>query len=838
MISRATRGRAAAALLTSALTALCLSGTPAAGGLPAAHGPRPAATAPPAAGPPPAPAVAAPSTTARTNPVDAEEPAEPLALDDVAPAVLDPEDDLTVTVTLTPTTDVEDGTLALALDPTIPLSRSVLAAWQSGEGPSGYASRTEVELDGTVAAGESRTVELEVPAEELGLVAGRDEWGPRGLEVVLTDAGEVEEVVRSVVVWGAPAESLEPLPVGLLVPATSGSVADPALVPGLGPGTAGAPDDPAPTGSEAPPASEAPTGGGSEPPTDGPPATETPSDRAAPGEVPSGEPPSDASTTTAPDAASGSGSTTDPGAASAQDAPSAVLTLAQAVAGTGASLALDPVLLDGAGSPSGTALTELAEDDRLLALPAGDADLAALAHLERPDLAQRLTNDGVDRIGMLTGHVVPSLAWPAGEEVDASTVELAHDGSTSVTVLPGPVLAPVADLTYTVSGRADVELGGARGLTAPALVAEERASSLLAGTLMPWSTGSPVELSAVQSRQLLLADLAVVFRERPSDPRPLLLTYDRSSPADPAVVGDVARALADAPWVDLLALGDLMDTPPASDEALSLPDRTVGPGEIDAAGLARAEETERLAAAVATMTDTPPPAVAGATLAVRTAVSAGWRDDAAGREALVTGWRDSLSAATHAVRPTPTSPINLIASTADLPVRVENEGDFDARVTVVVDPDDPRLEAPEGVEIVVPAGGQETALVPVSAIGSGDLPVRIRLVTPDGEQIGSAATIVVRVRAGWEGTAVTIAGVVLALLVVVGLARRIRRGVRVPTGDATPVIAGDPGAPTVHVTGEQPAVVDDGPRAGDGADRPEHPPRATSEDDDERNDER
>ncbi|MGC5627802.1 DUF6049 family protein [Georgenia sp. Z1344] len=729
--------------------------------------------------------------TARTAPGDPADPAPPLGLDDVSPAALDPGEDLTVTVTLTPTSDVDDGVLTLALDRSIPISRSVLAAWQSGEDPSGHPAVETAELDEPLAAGESRTVELEVPADDLGLVEGVHEWGPRGLEVVLTDAGEVVEVLRTAVVWGAPAGSLEPLPVGLLVPATSGTVGDDSLVPGLGPDPAAsdtAPATPPPDDDESASA-ESPSG-------------EAPSSN----EVPPAESPSDAA---------GTGTTTD------TDAPPAgrgVLALADAIAGTGATLALDPVLLDGTGTAAGTALPELAEDDRLLALPAGDADLAALAHLDRPDLAQRLTSDGVDRIGVLTGHVVPSLAWPATEEVDTETVELAHDASAGVTVLPGPVLTPASDLTYTVSGRADVELGGARALPAPALVTEERASALLEGTVLPWSTGDETSLSDVQARQLLLADLAVVFRERPSDPRPLLLAYDRTTAPEAAVVGDVAHALADAPWVELTSLAELRLAPAASTDPLSLPDRVVGAGELGSAELERAEATERLAAAVATMTDPPHPVTASAALAVRTAVSAGWRDDPTSRETLVGGWFHTLTTATHAVRATPTSPINLIASTADLPVRVVNDGETDARVTVVVDPDDPRLEAPEGVEIVVPAGGQETALVPVSAIGSGDLPVQVRLVTPDGDQIGDAATIVVRVRAGWEGTGVRIAGLVLALLVVVGLVRRIRRGVRVPTGDATPVIAGDPGAPTVHVTGEQPAVTDDVPRVGTDAD--------------------
>ena len=50
------------------------------------------------------------------------------------------------------------------------------------------------------------------------------------------------------------------------------------------------------------------------------------------------------------------------------------------------------------------------------------------------DLAAELTTRAVDRIGELTGHVVPSLAWPATDSPDASTVELADDVDASVRI--------------------------------------------------------------------------------------------------------------------------------------------------------------------------------------------------------------------------------------------------------------------------------------------------------------------------------------------------------------------------------------------------------------------
>jgi len=78
---------------------------------------------------------------------------------------------------------------------------------------------------------------------------------------------------------------------------------------------------------------------------------------------------------------------------------------------------------------------------------------------------------------------------------------------------------------------------------------------------------------------------------------------------------------------------------------------------------------------------------------------------------------------------------------------------------------------------VQPAAVQRVA-VPVRAVANGDTEVEIALSAPDGTSLGSPVVVPVRVRADWETRGLLVVGAVLALVLVSGLVRTIRRGRR------------------------------------------------------------
>src|SRR5690606_34409519 len=147
------------------------------------------------------------------------------------------------------------------------------------------------------------------------------------------------------------------------------------------------------------------------------------------------------------------------------------------------------------------------------------ADAAALALAGRSDLLADVAaarDDALADAGLDAGT---ELAWPVGTSPDEETLGALAAAGAGAVVLPADHVAALSQLTYTPSARADVV---ADGTTLPAVLTDERLSSLLAGRLLPVNPDADqavVTLDPLTARQYLLAETAVAARERPADRR-------------------------------------------------------------------------------------------------------------------------------------------------------------------------------------------------------------------------------------------------------------------------------------------------------------------------------
>ncbi|MDD9206661.1 DUF6049 family protein, partial [Georgenia sp. 10Sc9-8] len=416
----------------------------------------------------------------------------------------------------------------------------------------------------------------------------------------------------------------------------------------------------------------------------------------------------------------------------------------------------------------------------VLVLPWADADVAALASADRVDVlteARQRAGDVAEDLGSVRDDVV----WPVGDGTDQDTVAAAAESGATAVVLPGSHLPPADVLTYTPSGRAE--------LTTPAgpvqaALADERLSAVLRGRGQAVAAGpdeEPTELDDLTARQLLLADTAVIARERPAEARSLLLALPRETEDRPTTVRLAERldVLQDAPWVELSPLSDLLDldVPAVSYEALPalLPP---APEAIDAGTLRTVDSTLADVEAFASATEEPEAFLRRYTRTLGPAVATAWRQAPAARDTLVREVAEEVDDLDEQVVAEPSSTLNLINDLAHIPVRVSSSLPEPVHVDVVLDGPDQRLEATDTVRVTVPAEGQATAEVPVQAVGSGTALVEVALRTPSGEPVGTPTQITVRVRADWEDVGTAVVASVLVIMLVVGLVRTARRGRR------------------------------------------------------------
>jgi len=422
----------------------------------------------------------------------------------------------------------------------------------------------------------------------------------------------------------------------------------------------------------------------------------------------------------------------------------------------GVTFALDPAVLALADDQSTLDALLTAEftavSGESFVLPWGNADAAALLHAGRTSLYADLVARGAATLDEAGARAAGSLDWPATP--DRAT--LAGTGG-DVVALPDTLfperdpLAHTRDALASVDGRAAVVLDG-------------RLGDALRGD----AAGTP--LTALQQRQFLAASLAVVTRERPRESRLVVIALPFDADDD---VAPLLEAVAGVPWVEPAGLaGALAADAPALDPGVipaepELPEGALtdfGPLDAATAGLALAEQ---LAVDPSGFADP---------LAARLSLypSATWRQEPAAREAMLRSVAADAAAVTGGLAVADSSPINMISESANFPVRITSTAPVDTSVRVLLFPSDRWLHG-EAVDVVVPAGGEAVVQVPVTAVGWGDLTVRVQLATVGGVWVGDPVDIPVRIRADWENMALTALTAGACAAFAFGVWRTIRR---------------------------------------------------------------
>lgn len=496
-----------------------------------------------------------------------------------------------------------------------------------------------------------------------------------------------------------------------------------------------------------------------------------------------------------------------------------------AVAGTEAIIAIDPMILAsirvlGAAAPASARAWleqfESAPNERF-ALPYADAD---------PTLFTA-SNAGamLEPIGFGFAMNPADFASPLPTPTDAPTPTTAPTPTPTPTVDPD---APPAILT-------DLEVPAVDGA--------------VAGMVWPRAgTVTEADLPALGGTALVLgqddiADAAAVGGVATvADRRALIVSTETSG----AVTG-AARAVDEATWIAAVA-----DARTAIEAAVTAQTGTSGVvvvalGRLDAAAAARlpltletltADGTIRLAGLtdlLADERDAPPAALVDGTHDVErvatinsrlgSEAAVGGFATAVASPALLTdparlqslalggqGWIgrgdwpsvvdasiaevNALLASVHVVD----ANFQFFADRSMLPISIQNDGAQQVTLIVSAQPRTGLLDLDEeSLEVVVPAGSQATVEFGATAVSNGTVIVTVWMTSPAGVPIGSTSAANVNVQAGWETPIVAAAAVAVALLLVFGVVRTILR-VRASRRDAT----------TTHETGTDDAPASDG----------------------------
>lgn len=734
-------------------------------------------------------------------------------VDKINPEVISPGSDITVegTITNTSTETLSGFDMRVSLQSRSQSSVEMLKDWLVFDDSSySYVAHTE-QLNHSLAAGASMRFSLNIRASQLPSAAGNN-WGARGMEVTVT-SGELVSSDRAIAVW-SPNTQVQPTKVTAVIPLTasamqmrellalqSGAAFTPSQSDGFSPNACITGDkvdlklattqmrtrtieilnaansqtivavDPyllsalgataaAVNKKVAEPATANPTASPSANPTASAPASE-----AAPTEGSSATP--GASTGT-----SGGASATPGISATPSAKPSAPATPTQSATQDAKAVEARQV------AALNQALAGALKRGGIIALPPMDADLVALSHVStgaaqiREAINQSKAMVGSDQL--LSGARA-DVAISASLELDQTYLDSVK-GQVNTVISPPDALYPAEDLDYIPDSTAN--LNGQR-----VLIPDQTLSESVSGVLTTYE-GFLGNLTDFDARQLARGTTAVITRQRPDQVRHVLLVVERDSVSNMDVkdLNDRLAAINNswstpAPLTELEQLATTKANDGTEIAREEVPVSSTDPYRINEQELAEASKTVSTTQDMVSVYNEPAK-IAGSTLRLtEVATSSAWRQ---GKFMVViddVGCRNKLIGTM--LRTLPSSTINLIDSSAHLPVRVSNDTSQPAKVTIHLRPSRSLLRSKGDTTAVIPANSQTTVMVPVNAVGSGDIDVKVSMKNALGQPVGSSSTVHMRVRANWESWFTWGLGSVFSVLMVAGIFRTIRRGRRV-----------------------------------------------------------
>ena len=719
-----------------------------------------------------------------------------LSIDALAPEVLHTDQDLILTGTITNGTSqaITGADLVTRVQRSTESTSRGLGRWLTGTDESGLSDPVAVPLGHDLQPGGVSQFSITIPAGELPLTSA-DQWGPRGVSVALVAQDVSLAQDRSILVWDSGA-SVAPVRMTVFLPVTASAqemavlsgprtqersealsrihsrvlglvsmagdgvvvAVDPALVEALGVTTASLEQAARNSGSQ--PAT--PDGAPQSPQSADPSASSAPSAPSAPSTTgPSASP--------APSPQSGGTATASPSDKKASQASNEVIQLS-------------------------AALARAIHTDSLVALPWGDSDTAALAHLQQTGFietaARRTQESAIVKAGAPT-----SLTWLASSAADATTVNALPQPASTIIASPES-LPPADELTYTPSGL------GASGSHA-VLIPEQSLSGALTGeNARP--TGSDQSTQSVQSaqaaeldtRQLLRSNSAILARQAPALERDIVVAMPRqaASAVQPSVVRERVATLRSVSWARSQPLDALQERAQEEVAAVNegtsrierseLPETVIDDNELSTDTLVAAGRTAGTLQSISSVLSEPAALLGDYTDLQAVVSSASWRADPRTRNAQVPAAEASGTNVTSSLAAVPSSTINVISSEAQLPVRITSSLSQDVTVQVYLVSNNKRLQVPRTTTVRVPAHQQAKVTVPIQAVGSGDVGLRVQVLAADGTTVGTPTTVHMRVRADWEGRGTGIVVGVLVSIVVIGTVRTVRRGRRTAVAPA------------------------------------------------------
>jgi hypothetical protein len=356
------------------------------------------------------------------------------------------------------------------------------------------------------------------------------------------------------------------------------------------------------------------------------------------------------------------------------------------------------------------------------------------------------------------------LAWTVGGAIDRQTSNLLVTSGVRTVVLRSDALTP---------NPRQVGIGSIGTIAGPltAVIADDVLSDLASVT-------TPTNAQALAVRQQFLAHLAVIAAQASADePRSVVIAPNTMWDPATRLIAPLLRATRTATWMTPQTLSQLLKTTPSPRQRVPY-SQAAKQAELTPQYLSSIRREQSRLAALAAVLDDPTGTVEPFGQALLRAESSAWRAQPKAGAELLASIRRDLSSRTDAVHVLSRGSIVFSGDVGAVPVTIEN--DLDSAVTVGVEligEPAARLSSTPLEGIRIEAGRRISVDLDARVIGGEPLPARVQLLTPDGQRYGTPGEITLSSTAYARAASwvVLAAFIAIAIFVVVGIARRIRK---------------------------------------------------------------
>lgn len=413
-------------------------------------------------------------------------------------------------------------------------------------------------------------------------------------------------------------------------------------------------------------------------------------------------------------------------------------------------------------------------------LPYADVDAVALTRAQMETDVVRAVTRAVPTAAATFGEpVLGPVAWLPFGRIDDDTATTLVSSGVEALVLGGFAMPTIDGSPNTGRARLATDAG-----STSTLLLDPAISTTL---MLPQQSRS----QSILVRQRFLAQTALLAQEFGDATVRTVIAGPRTpiwDPSETTMLG-LLRATLRAPWMRPQTLTTLLD-----EGATGVPRQIAGYGqraraaELPANYLRRVQRTTDQLAAFTAILNNPAGITEAYSSSLLRAVSAAWRSEPAVGQTLLASISTQVRDQTALVRVLSEGRVTFSGDSGSVPVTIANDLDraVTVGVTLIASPG-PRLESAPVTDIVIEPGKKVSVEIDARVIGGRALPVRVQLLTPDGESYGEPATIELASTAYARAASwvVIAAFIAIAIFVVVGITRRIRRARRGHTASAS-----------------------------------------------------